>query len=239
MWPFNSKKSLEYSGIFHGFTDWHSHILPGVDDGIPNMEQSLKVLERFEQLGIVEQWLTPHVMEDIPNTTSHLQEKFTELQAAYNGPIKLHLAAEYMLDSGFEQRLQNDDLLCIGQEASKTLLVETSYFCPPMDLYGLLWRIREKGYQPLLAHPERYIYMDDTAYEKLRDMGVQFQCNICSLACSYGKDASRKFSDFLSKGWISVLGTDIHRLGSFNDSISRKNIGIKQLSLLTDSFSFA
>lgn len=232
MWPFTGKSTLESVGVLKGFTDWHSHILPGMDDGIPDMESALQVLDRYEQLGIREVWLTPHVMEDIPNSTALLQRRFGELQSAYDGTVGLNLAAEYMLDNGFEQRLQTDDLLGIGSADSKTLLVETSYFCPPMDLYGTLERIREKGYRPLLAHPERYLYMDDADYERLQDIGVQFQCNICSLTGVYGKDACRKFSNFLDKGWIRVLGTDIHRLSSFNYAVSRKCLSDKQRLLL-------
>lgn len=222
MWPFTRKSSLESVGVFKGFTDWHSHILPGVDDGIPDIDSALQVLERYELLGICEVWLTPHVMEDIPNATKELHQRFGELLSAYTGPLKLHLAAEYMLDNGFEERLSNDDLLCIGPPDSKMLLVETSYFSPPMDLYGIIERIRAKGYQPLLAHPERYIYMDGRDYERLQSYWVKFQCNITSLTGVYGKDACRKFSNFLDKGWIHVLGTDIHRLSSFNFAVTRK-----------------
>lgn len=232
MWPFTHNSALDSVGIFNGFTDWHSHILPGVDDGIPDMESALQVLERYEQLGIREVWLTPHVMEDIPNATTKLQQRFGELSSSYSGPLKLHLAAEYMLDNGFEERLNNDDLLYIGPQSSKMLLVETSYFSPPMDLYGTIVHIRERGYQPLLAHPERYIYMDSTDYQRLKDMGVLFQCNITSITGVYGKDACQKISVFLSKGWIQVLGSDIHRLNSFNQAISRKCLNTKQKASL-------
>lgn len=228
MWPFNNKSTLESIGIFNGFTDWHSHILPGVDDGAPDMESALKVLERYGQLVIREVWLTPHVMEDIPNATTALQKRFDELKSAYSGPMILHLAAEYMLDNGFEERLKNDDLLCIGQPDSRTLLVETSCFSAPMDLYGTIAHIRERGYQPLLAHPERYIYMGSSDYERLQASGVNFQCNITSLTGAYGKDACRKFSSFLAKDWIQVFGTDIHRLSSFNHDVARKCISDKQ-----------
>ena len=232
MWPFTSKSTLESAGVFKGFTDWHSHILPGVDDGIPDMESALQVLERFEQLCIREVWLTPHVMEDIPSATADLQQRFGELISAYTGPLRLHLAGEYMLDNGFEERLNSGDLLCIGPSCSKMLLVETSYFSPPMDLYGTFAYIRERGYQPLLAHPERYIYMDNSDYERLHAYGVKFQCNIASLAGSYGKDACRKFLALLDKGWIQVLGTDIHNLCSFDHAVSRKCLSDKQMSQL-------
>lgn len=238
MWSFNSKISLEASGIFNGFTDWHSHILPGVDDGIPDMASALQVLDFYEQLGISVVWLTPHVMEDIPNTTTVLQHRFEELLSAYKGSIRLNLAAEYMLDNGFEERMNHNDFLCIKSSFlndsadNLTLLIETSYFTPPMDLYGTIERIQNKGYQPLLAHPERYLYMGIDDYSPLMDMGVHFQCNITSLAGVYGKDARQKFLTFLSKGWIKVMGTDIHRLSSFSHIISRKCINRKQRASL-------
>ena len=87
------------------FSDCHSHILPGVDDGVKTMEVALQVLQRYEQYGIAEVWCTPHVMEDIPNTTEQLKARFAELQDAYHGPVRLHLAAEYMMDELFEERL--------------------------------------------------------------------------------------------------------------------------------------
>lgn len=250
MWPFSNKTTLEDVGFFSGFTDWHSHILPGVDDGIPDMESALQVLERYEQLGVSTIWLTPHVMEDIPNATADLQQRFKELLSVYKGSIKLHLAAEYMLDNGFEKRLNSNDLLCIQpqplqlQSSSRqtqdkhsfnpqsSILVETSYFTPPMNLYGIIERIRDKGYQPLLAHPERYVYMESRDYERLRDMGVHFQCNITSLTGVYGKNACKKFSLFLSGGWIQAMGTDIHSLSSFNHAISRKCIDGRHRKLL-------
>lgn len=231
MFLFHCKKSLIDSGIFNGFIDWHCHILPGVDDGVQEMKESLKILARYEELGIREIWLTPHVMEDIPNETKELKERYKELCNAYRGTIQLHLAAEYMMDNLFEERLRNNDLLPIG-ENGRTLLVETSYFNPPMDLNIILTHIRDKGYQPLLAHPERYFYMDQQEYQRLKSMNVLFQSNITSLSGAYGKDASEKVTGFLSKGWVNHLGTDLHQFSSFERAIRNKSITGKVFNLL-------
>ena len=94
MWPFRRRPTLEESGFFQGFTDWHSHILPGVDDGVQTLEESLRVLEEYERLGVREVWLTPHIMEDIPNTTAHLRQRFEELQAAYSQGVPGNPAVE-------------------------------------------------------------------------------------------------------------------------------------------------
>lgn len=210
MWPFRKRISLADSGIFRGFTDWHCHLLPGVDDGVQTMEESLQILSLYEQLGVKEVWLTPHIMEDIPNTTEHLRERFSELQAAYSSPITLHLAAENMLDNLFEERLEKNDLLPLGSDG-RHLLVETSCFNPPMGLSNILQRIKAKGYHPVLAHPERYVYMGEPDYRQLKDMGVKFQLNIPSMAGMYGGRIREKALRLLSDKAIDYTGTDIHQ----------------------------
>ena len=197
------------SSLLNQFTDHHSHILPGVDDGVKKMEVSLKVLERYEQLGIAEVWCTPHVMEDIPNTTKALKARFSELCEAYHGPIKLHLAAEYMMDTLFEERLEQDDLLALGKEGNQ-VLVETSYFTPPMDMNAILKRVKQKGYYPVLAHPERYVYMGKERYIALKNNEIRFQLNLSSLAGAYGSEAKDKARWMLKKGYYDMAGSDLH-----------------------------
>ena len=223
MFCFNSKKKLIDTGIFNGATDWHSHILPGVDDGIQTMKDSLEALSYYESIGIKEVWLTPHIMEDIPNTTSELRARYEELQNEYSGTIKLHLAAENMIDNLFNERLKEKDFLPIGSKQDH-LLVETSYYQPPIDLYGTLKRIQEEGYIPILAHPERYGYMSDKDYDKLSSMKVLLQMNIVSLAGGYGKPAQDKALMLLNKGYYSFIGSDLHRLRSFTEAINTKSL---------------
>lgn len=113
------------------FVDYHSHILPGVDDGIRTISDSLAVLSEYENLGVSNVWLTPHIMEDYPNTTDALRTRFSELKEEYKGGINLHLASENMMDELFMERLESDDLLPLN---NKHLLVETSYYNPPNKL---------------------------------------------------------------------------------------------------------
>ena len=197
------------SSLLNNFTDHHSHILPGVDDGVKKMEVSLKVLERYEQLGIAAVWCTPHVMEDIPNTTEVLRARFAELCEAYHGPIRLHLAAEYMMDALFEERLSQGDLLSLGEEGNQ-LLVETSYFTPPMDMDSILKQIKQKGYYPVLAHPERYVYMDKERYTELKNKDIRFQLNLSSLAGAYGSEAKDKAHWILKHNYYNLAGSDLH-----------------------------
>lgn len=223
MWPFSRHISLADSGIFDGLTDWHSHILPGVDDGVRTLDESLDILRLYENLGVKSVWLTPHIMEDIPNTTADLRHRFDELRQTYTGPLTLHLASENMLDNLFEERLEANDFLPLGGSGDQ-LLVETSYFSPPMDLYGTMERIKSKGYYPVLAHPERYIYMDADDYKRLKKMGVKFQSNIPSLVNAYGIEVRKKLEWLLSEKSIDLWGTDTHHLSVFSDVIGQKTL---------------
>lgn len=221
MWPFRKKQTLEESGFFRGFTDWHCHILPGVDDGVQTMDEALQILAEYERLGVKEVWLTPHIMEDIPNTTQHLKERFAELQAAYKGNVVLHLASENMLDQLFEERLGKNDLLPIGKNG-KYLLVETSYFNPPIGLHNILLRIKSKGYFPILAHPERYLYMDENEYKRLKTMGVKFQLNLFSIMNLYGMEIKKKTKSLKSRRMYEYIGTDLHRVKILNSMLHYK-----------------
>lgn len=209
MWFFGRHSSLRESGFFQDFTEWHCHLLPGVDDGVKKMEETLRILRLYEEAGFRTVWLTPHIMEDVPNTPAHLRERFAELQRTYTGHIELHLAAENMMDALFEERLESGDLLPIGEEGTH-LLVETSYFNPPMNLKGILRNIQARGYYPLLAHPERYVYMDDGDYRELKQMGVKFQLNLPSLGGMYGERVREKAEKLLKAGMYNVPGGDVH-----------------------------
>lgn len=204
---FSKRSPLDLTGI----TDWHSHILPGVDDGVEDMETSLAILDDYEKAGVADVWLTPHIMEDIPNTIEQLKTRFDELSSAYKGNVTLHLAAENMMDNLFEERLSAGDVLPIGNDR-KSLLVETSYYTPPLHLEDIFGEIKSKGYNPLLAHPERYHYIDSLKeYQRLKALGVRFQLNILSLDGAYGPGPRKKSIELLRLGMYDAYGSDLHR----------------------------
>ena len=233
MWPFKSKSSFKESGLLQDFTDWHSHILPGVDDGIGNMEDALEVLKTYDELGIKKVWLTPHIMEDYPNETQKLKERFEDLKNAWTGNVEISLASENMLDTLFEERLQSNDLLPIGDEKNH-LLVETSYFTPPFGMEDMLSNIKKKGYYIILAHPERYRYMDEKDYNRLKNNDIKFQMNFLSLVGAYGETARKKAEWLLKKGYVDFLGTDIHRLAGLKTHIEKAPANHQALKSLSE-----
>lgn len=223
------KHSILSGGVLDGRTDRHSHILFGVDDGVRTVEESLKVLELEEEAGITDVWCTPHIMEDVPNTTEGLKSRFRELQAAYKGNITLHLAAEYMLDTLFEERFRQGDLLTMEDN---TVLIETSTWNPPPALYDTLREMQKAGYRPLLAHPERYRYLNGPGFERIHKMGVHFQMNLASLVGYYGETAMKKAQLLLEMGWYSEIGTDCHRILSLSEQLNREVLRKDVLTLL-------
>lgn len=224
MWLLQNKMSVRDDGLLEGFCDFHSHLLPGVDDGIQEMQETLHILMLWEQVGVRRVWLTPHIMEDFPNTPHELKNVFDSVVSVYQGKIQLHLAAENMMDNMFLNRLRENCLLPIGQKG-QCLLVETSYYNPPMDMDEIIKQIKERGLTPILAHPERYQYMDMEDYRKWKERGLLLQMNIPSLVGAYGMGGQKKAEKLLDRGMYDLCGTDIHSLiyaEEFLDSIMKK-----------------
>lgn len=227
---FGGKKSLIGSDLLRGGIDNHSHLLYGVDDGVRTLDESLSILSRMEETGLRRLWLTPHIMEDVPNTTEGLRERFERLKGEeYKGGIELRLAAEYMMDNLYEERLAAGDLLLHGEDR---VLVETSTMAPPMDLFGTLRKTLSKGYRPVLAHPERYHYMRESDYRRLRQMGILFQLNLPSLIGYYGPAVQAKAQDFLGRGWYEMTGSDCHRESMIARHYEEKALKTKTVALL-------
>lgn len=225
------RQSIVDSGILQGMTDYHSHILPGVDDGVLSVEKAFELLSFYEELGIRKVWLTPHIMEDYPNKTDMLRDRFKDLFTYYTqrskNPMTLCLASENMIDLLFINRLNEDDLLPIID--SKTLLVETSYYIPPFNFIKQLQQIIHRGYTPVLAHPERYHYLSRMKeYEELYYAGIRLQLDMASIAGAYGDNVRCKALALLQNGYYSLVGTDTHNLESF---IKWINIPVKKTVL--------
>ena len=217
---FSHKYSITDKRLLEGATDHHSHILFGVDDGVSKAEESLAILAILEEAGLKSLWLTPHTMEDVPNTTEGLRKRFTELKAMYNGPIELHLASEYMMDELFERHLAEKDFLFHREEGS--VLMETSTWSGPYNFWDMVDRTMRAGFRPVLAHPERYEYMGEKEYSKLHGMGVRLQLNYPSLLGYYGSHVKAKAEFVLKKGWYDMAGSDCHRIRSIRHILEEK-----------------
>ena len=233
---FNRRTSILESGLLKNAVDQHSHILYGLDDGVKTLEDSLAILRFLEEQGVSEVWFTPHVMEDVPNTTEGIRARFDELRTVYAGGLQLHLAAEYMIDTLFEVRLARRDLLEHGEDV---VLVETSAIAPPINLWSVLDQMLKSGYRPLIAHPERYRYMDRDDYQELRNMGCILQLNLPSIVGFYGETVRQRAEYLLDKGWYRMVGSDCHRFKAIQTQYSAKELKkdtVAKVSVLMDGF---
>lgn len=196
--------------LFRDFADCHSHILPGVDDGVQSIDESLEVLSYYESLGVRKVIFTPHIMEEYPlNSASTLRAEFAKFQERYRGSIELSLAAEYMLDGRFMEHLKSGDLLTLYDNH---LLVEMSCVDAFINIFSMVKEIMSRGYFVTLAHPERYLYLKPTEYSRLKQMGVKFQLNLPSLLGSYGPHVKSRAESLLKDGMYEIIGSDIHSL---------------------------
>ncbi|MFD2574172.1 tyrosine-protein phosphatase [Spirosoma soli] len=195
--------------------DMHSHLLPGVDDGVSNLEQTVACLKQLASWGIRKVITTPHVSGDwYPNESTQLKASQAMLQALANEnglDLQVEVAAEYLLDEFFPELLNTDALLTFGP--ARYVLVELGWAAAPLYLDDLLFRLRAKGYTPILAHPERYTYYHDnpSALAHLHENGYLFQLNWGSLTGRYGERVQAQARFLLKKGWVDFLGSDLHR----------------------------
>lgn len=218
MFSFFRKKRVDFRGKFSFIgTDIHSHLLPGIDDGSPDLETSILLTDGLLELGFQQILTTPHIIADLyPNTPQTISTAYKELIHSNSFPIqKQHFsfAAEYMVDFQFEERIQQEKLLCFG--VSNYLLIEMSYLVESPNIRQVIFNLLTKGYQPILAHPERYGYYHHKPdiYETLTDAGCELQLNLLSLAGHYGKPVQAIAQKLIKQGLYNWVGTDLHHAG--------------------------
>ena len=217
-------------------TDMHSHFLPGVDDGARTMEESLAMLRKMQEFGYQKCILTPHIKMDMyPNSEADLQLRFLELTQAMDEAglsIRVELAAEYYLDDHFLNRLENTPLLSFGPQ--RYVLVEFSFVNAPVFELETFQRIIDKGYTPILAHFERYVYFHGslTSAETYRAMGVNIQLNLNSLTGHYGPEVKKQAERMLDQFTVDFVGTDAHRMDHL--VLLENHLNIPHLKLLNE-----
>jgi len=189
--------------------------LPGIDDGAKTLEESMVLLEGLSNAGITKLITTPHIYGSVwPNNPQIIKEKYDQLQQEITNkdlPYRMRYAAEYMLDEKFSLFLNNAKLLTIK---NNYILIEFPNFQAPLNLHDMLFKLNTMGYEPVLAHPERYAYFNDILKQtaELKEIGCSFQLNLLSLANHYGQGVYKNAMTLLTEGLIDFVGTDAHRM---------------------------
>ncbi|MCE7059714.1 tyrosine-protein phosphatase [Dyadobacter sp. CY343] len=214
-WLFKSKKGMNLN-LSHIGIDIHSHLIPGIDDGVQTIEEAVSMARKMQNLGYSQIITTPHVMWDCYRNTPEIilsgLEKVRRACVEEGLSIQIDAAAEYFLDEHFGELLNRpQELLTMP---GNRILVELPYSTPLLNTSETLFAILERGYQPVLAHPERYTYFysDPSIYQKLVHQGCELQINILSVTGFYG-DGIRRMAEWLLKNsLITFLGTDAHKI---------------------------
>lgn len=224
-----------------GYTDIHSHLLPGLDDGAKNIEDTIGLLRRMREIGIDKCITTPHIISGVWENDRHsIFEAWESTKPQLPDPLQNLLAgaaAEYMLDNSFLDAVRNEDLLCLKD---RYLLVELPYMDSPIALDEILFEIKLKGYQPVLAHPERYLYFQGglKKFDLLKKAGCLFQLNLLSTVGYYGPDVLRLADQLLAAGFIDFVGSDIHHkphIEAFGHKIKIRSSGALQNAIENNS----
>lgn len=221
MFPYLSKKPYLKDLIPDGHVDFHSHLLPGIDDGAKTFGDTVSLIDGLQKIGMAHFITTPHVMKNVwDNSRESIQEKCSETNAklSQQGQVQLHAAAEYLMDGNFNELFKKEKLLTVKDNY---VLVEMSYINPPIQLYDILFDLQVAGYKPILAHPERYLFFHSnfSEYEKLRHAGCAFQLNLLSTIGYYGTNVAETAKKLLKKGLIDFAGSDVHHqhhIGGFS-----------------------
>ena len=210
---FGKEEKLDPIDLSRMKVDFHSHLIPNIDDGSKSIEESIQMLKTFKKLGYQKVITTPHVMSDFYKNESatildgrdQIRKQLKELKI----DIEFEAAAEYYLDESLEDKIARGDILTFGD---KYVLFELPFFSEPPNLSQIIFQFQTNGYKPILAHPERYgfWYKDFEKYRELKDKGVLLQLNILSLIGHYSPETQKISEKLIKEDLISFLGSDCH-----------------------------
>lgn len=211
---FQRKKPFLCDCIPSNHVDIHSHLLPGIDDGAATIEDTTMLIEGLEKIGFSKFITTPHIMGDVwKNTRDGIHTTLANTISELSVPsinTRFKAAAEYMIDAEFWELFKKEPLLTLKDNY---VLVEISYLNPPIQLYDIIFELQVAGYQPVLAHPERYNFYHETTlshYKKLKKAGCLFQLNMLSATGYYGVRVAKTADLLLKNGMIDFIGSDVH-----------------------------
>jgi protein-tyrosine phosphatase len=201
----NLVTDIEWLGV-----DVHSHLLPGIDDGSPGVEQSVKLIKGLNELGFSKFICTPHIFQELyPNTPETIFSALDLTRQALSYAkvdVEISSAAEYMIDEMFK--------VAKGLQvmSGNYILIEMSYLNETPNIEKVIFDLQIEGYKVILAHPERYnfYHQSHSAFHRYKDMGVLFQLNLLSVTGYYGKEVKRAAEYLLEQKCYDLAGTDLH-----------------------------
>tara|TARA_B100000963_G_scaffold352286_1_gene365221 strand:+ start:82 stop:822 length:741 start_codon:yes stop_codon:yes gene_type:complete len=220
--------------ISNDFVDIHSHILPGIDDGAQNLKESRSLISQMCEMGFKKIIGTPHTYPGLYDNTNQTIESSYFLLNNLVTNVELDYASEYMVDFSLIMKAKKKSLMTLKDNY---VLIEMSYISEPANFFEIIFELQMQGYQPILAHPERYRFLHGNMekYKKLKKIGCKFQINLLSCTQYYGKDIMRITEKIIDENLIDYVGSDIHNqnhINFFKSKDSDKKIGIRNIDKL-------
>lgn len=240
MFGFYKKKKVLKDIIPNDFVDIHSHLLYGLDDGAKSIEDTKFLIQELQNIGFTQFITTPHTTPLVwENTKEGILNQYEKVLGELSlKSSNLRVASEYLMDDSFLKRLETEKLLTLKDNY---VLVEMSYINPPIQLYEIILELNSQGYQPMLAHPERYnFYKNDYAsFKKLKQAGCLFQMNLLSATGYYGSGITEVADYLLKENMYDFVGSDVHHkkhLEAFSSKIKLKNMDILEKLVHKNTF---
>jgi tyrosine-protein phosphatase YwqE len=221
--------------------DFHCHLIPGVDDGVRTLEETRATIAGLRALGYRGAVVTPHIYPGVyDNTVAGLRDAFATLQHAIGTDYPMWLAAEYHTNDGLFPLIEQGDLLHVALGGTRVVLAEFPYLMPAPRGLEALAALRRAGWQPVLAHVERYRYIaqdPEPWLAHLRELDVWLQCNVGSLAGMYGPQPQAFARRLLQRGLPVLWASDVHRPMQVQRYIApglRQLAGLERINALLD-----
>ena len=192
------------------YVDIHSHIIYGIDDGSSDLDESKKILIKAKQKDVYAICLTPHCFITNPLDIKEIQEKTKELSDSINSDIELFYGCEIMIEHDLPEFIEANEEMCLGE--GKYVLVELPMFNYPVYVREVLFAIKQKGFTPIIAHPERYVAVQrdmDNFFEDIDDFTL-LQLNAGSFTGAYGKKAKKAAIQLTKREKVNFVASDAH-----------------------------
>ena len=204
--------------------DFHSHIIPNIDDGSSSLEESINLIKEAEKAGFTAIISTSHYIEGYYDYNQEERKKYLEnLYNAENNDknVKLYLGSEIYITEDMFELIEQEKASTINN--SRYILFELPMNSKTFLAKEIVYRAIEKGYLPIIAHPERYTYVqEDINYAReLSNMGALFQSNYGSIIGMYGNHAKKTIYKLLEDDLIQFLGSDVHREGQIYNKVPK------------------
>lgn len=222
--------------------DIHSHLIPGIDDGAPTLDHSISMIKSMQKVGFEKLITTPHIHPKFPNSEKSIKKNLESLKKNLlenEIKIKIEAGAEYFVDHEFIDKINSKEpLLSFGD---RFVLIECSFTVKPFFFESVIYKLKEAGYRPVLAHPERYRFLEGDIdwLKEIKMTGVMFQVTLGSIGGYYGTTAKKLGHELIKEGMVDFLGSDLHRSSQIEflmkglNTKAVKNL-VKRGSLLND-----